>query len=489
MEQNYLGFRLNRHQTNLKGDTVMLKKRLPYLVCALLLAVTLLTSQFVNVAYADGNKPNAKHIDKKHHQVTLDQYLKPQLNVKVKNGEVTFTHNLVNKSGGKNTPVFKDLSYIVQVYPYDRNEPVWSSGTIKVAGNIDDLKPGRVKPFPRINNSSNSKGTWNLLTKKGDVANPGKYRAEVTWQAKVNGDLLTTTVSKSFMVQRKHTDGLKPRPVEPEAKHDLYVDLDTRIQDGRLYIDISLINKLGKAVTLDFSTSNRYDIKIRNSSGSIVFDTSDMMYLQVINSITVEANSKYKFERNTWDFTDKDGEKVEAGKYTISVKISPMNYSELNKKYKLDLEEVNTVDVSEKDVKYDIDAVLKTKVEDEALVFNFEIRNRTTEDVILQFRSGQDYRLTITDRSGKEIYRSDDGMYFTMALRDVVLKANTAKQFDPLVIKLSDLKLVAGQYKVNLDFNVRRIMDKDGKPLDTKLYNMTDTKTVNYKNHSSITFE
>jgi hypothetical protein len=489
MEQKPFGFRHNRYQTNLKGDTAMLKKRVPYLVCALLLAVTLLTSQFINVAYADGNRHSAKHIDKKHHQAALDQYLKPQLNVKVKNGEATFTHNLVNKSGRKNTPVFEDLSYTIQVYSYGRNEPVWSSGKIKVASKIANLKPGLVKPFPRMNHFNNNKETWNLLTKKGDVANPGKYRAEVIWQAKVDGDLLTTSVSKNFMVQGKHVQGLRPRHVEPEAKYDLYVDLDTRIQDGRLNIDISLINKLGKAVTLDFSTSKRYDIKIRNSSGNIVYDTRDKMYLQVINSITVDANSKYKFETNTWDFTDKDGKKVEAGKYTISVEINPMNYSELNKKYKLNLEEVNTVDVSEKDVKYDIDAILKAKVEDKALVFNFEIRNRTTEDVILQFRSGQDYRLTISDSFGKEIYRSDDSLDFTMALRDVVLKANTVKQFDPLVIKLSDLKLKAGQYKVNLDFNVRKIMDKDGKSLDTRLYNMTDSKTVYYNNHSSIKIE
>jgi len=55
-------------------------------------------------------------------------------------------------------------------------------------------------------------------------------------------------------------------------------------------------------------------------------------------------------------------------------------------------------------------------VEDDKVVFDFELISHHTETKTLQFGSGQQYEIVITDEKGEEVYRYSDDKFFTMAL-------------------------------------------------------------------------
>lgn len=56
------------------------------------------------------------------------------------------------------------------------------------------------------------------------------------------------------------------------------------------------------------------------------------------------------------------------------------------------------------------------KIEDDRVVFDFELINHYNEVKKLMFSSGQQFEIAITDEKGEEVYRYSDGKFFTMAL-------------------------------------------------------------------------
>lgn len=56
------------------------------------------------------------------------------------------------------------------------------------------------------------------------------------------------------------------------------------------------------------------------------------------------------------------------------------------------------------------------EIQDNKVVFNFELANHYSNAKRLKFGSGQQFEVTITDEKGKEVYRYSDGKFFTMAL-------------------------------------------------------------------------
>jgi len=56
------------------------------------------------------------------------------------------------------------------------------------------------------------------------------------------------------------------------------------------------------------------------------------------------------------------------------------------------------------------------EIKEDKVVFDFELFSHHTQPVTLNFSSGQQFELTITDEEGNEVYRYSDGKFFTMAL-------------------------------------------------------------------------
>lgn len=56
------------------------------------------------------------------------------------------------------------------------------------------------------------------------------------------------------------------------------------------------------------------------------------------------------------------------------------------------------------------------EIKDGKAVFDFELTNHYSQSKELQFSSGQQFEVTITDEGGKEVYKFSDGKFFTQAL-------------------------------------------------------------------------
>nr|WP_202710405.1 BsuPI-related putative proteinase inhibitor [Sporosalibacterium faouarense] len=74
--------------------------------------------------------------------------------------------------------------------------------------------------------------------------------------------------------------------------------------------------------------------------------------------------------------------------------------------------------------KFDEQSIVKGKLEtrgsyeikDGKVIFDFELMNHYTDAIQLEFGSGQQYEIIITDEAGKEVYKYSEGKFFTMAL-------------------------------------------------------------------------
>ncbi len=70
------------------------------------------------------------------------------------------------------------------------------------------------------------------------------------------------------------------------------------------------------------------------------------------------------------------------------------------------------------------------KIKDGNMIFNFELKNNSSEDKILQFGSGMQFEITVKNEQDKEIYRYSDGKYFTQAIVCEEIKAGESIKWE-----------------------------------------------------------
>lgn len=91
-------------------------------------------------------------------------------------------------------------------------------------------------------------------------------------------------------------------------------------------------------------------------------------------------------------------------------------------------------------------------VKDDKVVFDFELTSNYTETKTLQFGSGQQYEIVITDEKGEEVYRYSDGKFFTMALiyKDINPGESIKWQEEWDMTNKDGEKLTSGKYKAEI---------------------------------------
>ncbi|PKM51401.1 MAG: hypothetical protein CVV02_07290 [Firmicutes bacterium HGW-Firmicutes-7] len=93
------------------------------------------------------------------------------------------------------------------------------------------------------------------------------------------------------------------------------------------------------------------------------------------------------------------------------------------------------------------------EIENDKVVFNFELMSHFAEAKELQFGSGQQYEITITDEDGKEVYRYSDDKFFTLALIfKIIGPGESIKWQDEWDMTNKDgKKLTTGNYKAEIN--------------------------------------
>jgi hypothetical protein len=91
-------------------------------------------------------------------------------------------------------------------------------------------------------------------------------------------------------------------------------------------------------------------------------------------------------------------------------------------------------------------------INDDQMLIEFELINQHSNSQLLQFGSGQQYEIIVTNDKGEEVYRYSDGKMFTMALVYREIKPGEALRWQEnwdLTDKNGE-KLTSGNYKIEI---------------------------------------
>lgn len=87
--------------------------------------------------------------------------------------------------------------------------------------------------------------------------------------------------------------------------------------------------------------------------------------------------------------------------------------------------------------------MLPSLTEKSALVFQYEVKNQTEEEVTLEFTSSQRFDYSVETKAGEEVFLFSSVASFLQVLGEETVKQGEALTYE---IKLHDLELEPGQY-------------------------------------------
>lgn len=448
----------------------MYKKRILFLFITLVLAFTILAGQIAGVAYAGNGNHGNKHTDDHKTENNLQKQLKPLLNVKVKNGDIIVTNRLVNPNGRKTEVDITGIWYEISIKPfYNTNSgKLWKFNKTKISFDSYNLKPGRIKELEYEDILHTNTGLWNSNNKQtGNGILPGKYIAEVKWTVEGRNNVkYTISAAKVFVINQKHLDFPKPnQPQIPAEKPNVYVDLKTTKEDGRLRIDFALVNESTQKVSYEFNNGQQYDIVITKDGREVYRWSRGKFFTMALTKVDIAAEGKYQFPAVYWDYIDKNNKKVLPDKYTVKVEVMPNNKSTLEKSFDLSTHDYEEISVGNDDVNFDIDVVIQTEVVDRQLKWNLILRNRSGQNAVIWHRNGQKHKITIRDKMGNIVYTSDEDIDYTTALTETKLPAGIKENFAGGSLNLLSMDLEPGVYNVEADLNVSYVKNSTGSRL------------------------
>ena len=96
------------------------------------------------------------------------------------------------------------------------------------------------------------------------------------------------------------------------------------------------------------------------------------------------------------------------------------------------------------------------EIKDGKAVFDFELMSHFTESRELEFGSGQQFELIITDEKGEEVYKFSDGKFFTMALitKSIIPGESLKWQDEWDMTDKEGKKLTTGKYRAKISIMV-----------------------------------
>lgn len=93
------------------------------------------------------------------------------------------------------------------------------------------------------------------------------------------------------------------------------------IKDDKVVFDFELINYHNEPKQLQFGSGQKYEVIVIDEKGEEVYRYSDgKFFTQAIVYETINPGKSLKWQ-DTWDMTDKKGERLVSGKYTAQIKI------------------------------------------------------------------------------------------------------------------------------------------------------------------------
>ncbi len=119
------------------------------------------------------------------------------------------------------------------------------------------------------------------------------------------------------------------------------------IKDGKMIFDFELINHYNEPKELLFGSGQQFEITITDEKGEEVYRYSDgKFFTMAIVARTINPGESLKWQ-DTWDMTNKAGEKLTSGKYKAEIEILVLPEGEGEKIDKSQLKTILEFDLSE----------------------------------------------------------------------------------------------------------------------------------------------
>lgn len=142
------------------------------------------------------------------------------------------------------------------------------------------------------------------------------------------------------------------------------------LKDGKVIFDFELVNNFPVAKELQFGSGQQFEVVITDERGEEVYRFSDgKFFTMALIYKTIQPGETLKWQ-DSWDLTNKDGEKVTAGEYQAEIIIlaNPVDGGE-----ELDRSQLRTV------IKFNLNEIVKTDI----LELSFGDNNQANEQGII----------------------------------------------------------------------------------------------------------
>lgn len=141
-------------------------------------------------------------------------------------------------------------------------------------------------------------------------------------------------------------------------------------KDGQIVFNIAFANNHSASHKLQFSSGQQYEIVVTDENESEVYRYSDgKFFTMAIVYRTLKPGETMSWQE-TWDLTNKDGEKLRSGKYTAT--ISVLAYAE-NAEAEIPDEQLTTT------LEFDLSEIAKSAVKEAADTVIAALRDKDTE--------------------------------------------------------------------------------------------------------------
>lgn len=142
------------------------------------------------------------------------------------------------------------------------------------------------------------------------------------------------------------------------------------LKDGKVIFDFELVNNFPVAKELQFGSGQQFEVVITDERGEEVYRFSDgKFFTMALIYKTIQSGETLKWQ-DSWDLTNKEGEKVTAGEYQVEIIIlaNPVDGGE-----ELDRSQLRTV------IKFNLNEIVKTDI----LELSFGDNNQANEQGII----------------------------------------------------------------------------------------------------------
>jgi flagellar hook assembly protein FlgD len=187
--------------------------------------------------------------------------------------------------------------------------------------------------------------------------------------------------------------------------------------------EMVLRNRSGQTQTLTFLGGQDFDIVVRDAAGAEVWRWSTgRVFTQQIRMESFAPGEERRFSA-TWDQRSDAGQRVAPGNYQATATTATRSVITSNTvSFRIEPSPTSAFE-------FTLSTPRSAYPAGEEIPFEMVLRNTSSRQQTLTFRSGQDFELVVRNENGDEVWRWSTGRVFTQQIREVTFAPGEARRF------------------------------------------------------------